>query len=314
MNKTAFVFPGQGSQSVGMLDDLTAYAEVNACIQTANQVLNVDLLQMINQGPAEQLNQTQWTQPALLAVSVGIFRAVQARGDFTISLMAGHSLGEYSALVCAGALSYEAALELVYKRGLYMQEAVPAGTGSMAAILGLDADSIEQACQQAQSATGTTVSPANYNSAGQIVIAGEREAVAKASQLCVDAGAKKVMPLAVSVPSHCELMRPAADKLAVDLAAITWQAPQIPVLHNVDVQSHDDADLMQSLLSQQLYSPVLWTQTMEALQQADIDLVAECGPGKVLSGLFKRFDRSLQVVPMLNSKGIESFFTAATSR
>ncbi len=307
MNKTAFVFPGQGSQSVGMLDGLTAYAEIAECVQTANQVLNVDLLKMINEGPAEQLNQTQWTQPALLTVSVGIFKALQARKEFDVALMAGHSLGEYSALVCAGALPLEVAIELVYKRGLYMQEAVPAGTGSMAAVLGLESMSIEQACQQAQISIGTTVSPANYNSPGQIVIAGETKAVAEASQLCVDAGAKKVIPLAVSVPSHCELMRPAAEKLAADLAKIDIQPTQIPVLHNVDVQAHDDAGEIKSLLEQQLYSPVRWTQTMELLQQADIKIVAECGPGKVLSGLFKRFDRSLQVMPMLNDKGIESF-------
>ena len=295
-----------------MLDDLTTYAEVNHCLQTANQVLNVDLLNMINQGPAEQLNQTQWTQPALLAVSVGIFKAVQASKEMDVTLMAGHSLGEYSALVCAGALDFEVALDLVYKRGLYMQAAVPAGTGSMAAVLGLDSESIEQACLQAHQSTGKTVSPAKYNSPGQIVIAGESEAVAKASQLCVEAGAKKVMPLAVSVPSHCELMRPAAEKLAVDLAEIDIKQGHTPVIHNVDVQTHHQVNTIKSLLEQQLYSPVRWTQTMEKLQQAGIETVAECGPGKVLSGLFKRFDRSLQVISLLNDKGIESFL--ATQR
>lgn len=307
MKKIAFVFPGQGSQSVGMLEGLTTYAEINQSLATANRVLDVDLLQMINQGPAAELNQTQWTQPALLAVSVGIFRAIQARKEIDVALMAGHSLGEYSALVCAGALSFEAALELVYKRGLYMQEAVPAGTGSMAAVLGLEPADVEQACQQAQQTSGNTVSPANYNSPGQIVIAGEREAVAKASQLCVEAGAKKVMPLAVSVPSHCELMHPAAEKLAADLAGIEMQSPEVPVLHNVDVQSHNDTAAIKAVLEQQLYSPVRWTQTMQAFQQADVTTVAECGPGKVLSGLFKRFDRSLQITPLMNEKGVESF-------
>lgn len=307
MNKLALVFPGQGSQSVGMLAGLTAFTEINQCMQTANQVLNIDLIKMINEGPAEQLNQTQWTQPALLALSVGLFKAVQARKEFEVTVMAGHSLGEYSALVCAGAVTFESALELVYKRGLYMQEAVPAGTGSMAAVLGLEADVIEQICQQARQDTDEAVSPANYNSPGQIVIAGAVNAVAKASQLCVDAGAKKVIPLTVSVPSHCELMRPAAEKLANELEKITIQKPKIKVLHNVDVQSHDDTDSIKSLLQQQLYSPVRWTQTMETMQQMGIEVVAECGPGKVLSGLFKRFDRNLKVLPLLNEKSIEAF-------
>lgn len=310
MNKIAFVFPGQGSQSVGMLDDLTAYEEVKSSVQKANQILNVDLLKMVNEGPAEDLNQTQWTQPALLAVSVGLFNALKPRKDFNVALMAGHSLGEYSALVCSGALDFETAIKLVNKRGLYMQEAVPAGTGSMAAVLGLDADVIEQACLQAQKETGSTVSPANYNSPGQIVIAGEASAVAMACELCEDSGAKRVMPLAVSVPSHCELMKPAAEQLARELASINLQTPKTPVLHNVDVQSHDDADEIRSLLAQQLYLPVRWTQTMQVLQQAQIDTVVECGPGKVLSGLFKRFDRNLQVIPTLNDKGIQSFIAA----
>ncbi len=310
MKKLAFVFPGQGSQSVGMLDGLTAYAEIADCLQIANQVLNIDLHKMINEGPVEQLNQTQWTQPALLAVSVGIFSALRARKEFDVVMMAGHSLGEYSALVCAGAMSFETGLELVHKRGLYMQKAVPVGIGSMAAILGLEADAIEQACDQAQLSTGTTVSPANYNSPGQIVIAGASKAVVAASQLCADAGAKKVMPLAVSVPSHCELMRPAAEKLAHILETVKLKKPVIPVLHNADVKSHDDEGEIKSLLQQQLYSPVLWTQTMKALQQAGVETVIECGPGKVLSGLFKRFDRSMLTVPMLNEKGIKSFIDA----
>lgn len=183
----------------------------------------------------------------------------------------------------------------------------------MAAVLGLESEVIEQACQQAQQSTGTTVSPANYNSPGQIVIAGESQAVAKASHLCVEAGAKKVMPLAVSVPSHCELMRPAAEKLAADLAAIDIQPSQIPVIHNVDAEVHKDVSTIKALLEQQLYSPVRWTQTMLALQIAGIQTVAECGPGKVLSGLLKRFDRNIQVVPLLNDKGIESFLTTNES-
>ena len=300
MKKIALVFPGQGSQSVGMLEPLAEFPAVQACVKIANDVLGVDLVSMINDGPTETLNQTQWTQPALLAVSVGIYQTITAQQSLEIPVMAGHSLGEYSALVCAGALSLEEAIGLVHKRGQYMQQAVPAGTGAMAAVLGLDEDSIEQACQ----AAGGSVSPANFNSPGQIVIAGAAEAVEKAGQLCVDAGAKKVMPLAVSVPSHCDLMRPAAEQLAVDLAAVNWQQPDTTILHNVDVKSHTDAAGLQQALVAQLYSPVRWTQTMQAMQDLGVEAVAECGPGKVLSGLFKRFDRSLSVTPLLNSKGI----------
>ncbi len=303
MNKIAFVFPGQGSQSVGMLDGLSDYAEVTDCLKTANQVLGVDLLQMINQGPAEDLNQTQWTQPTLLATSVGIFKALQAHKEFSVDVMAGHSLGEYSALVCAGALSLESAIELVHKRGLYMQDAVPAGTGSMAAVLGLDAEVIEAACSQSSG----KVSPANYNSPGQIVIAGEAAAVAEAGQRCVEAGAKKVMPLAVSVPSHCELMKPAAERLFNDLSKLEITSPKVPVLHNVDVKFHTDQQQIKHVLQQQLFAPVRWTQTMETIQSMGIEVVAECGPGKVLSGLFKRFDRSIQTIPLLNAKGMQTF-------
>jgi len=306
MKNTAFVFPGQGSQSVGMLKGLSAYAEIDECLQIANQVLNIDLIKIIDEDLEGQLNQTQWTQPALLAVSVGIFQTLKSRRELDISLMAGHSLGEYSALVCAGSLSLDVAIELVHKRGLYMQKAVPAGTGSMAAVLGLEADIVEQICQQVQQSTTQTVSPANYNSPGQIVIAGANAAVATASQLCVDAGAKKVMSLDVSVPSHCELMRTAAEQLSVELTSVDIRPPQVPILHNVDVGAHDDPEVIKTLLVEQLYSPVCWAQTMQAIQQKGIEVVAECGPGKVLSGLFKRFDRSVKVIPLLNEKGIES--------
>lgn len=305
MKKLAFVFPGQGSQSVGMLDALSDYAEVQAHVQVAKEVLGVDLLTMINEGPADKLNQTQWTQPALLATSVGIYKAIMERKEVQAEVFAGHSLGEYSALVCAGSLDFETAVKLVHKRGLYMQEAVPTGTGSMAAVLGLDAKIIEQVCDQANG----LVSPANYNSPGQIVIAGESKAVDEASVLCVEAGAKKVMPLAVSVPSHCELMKPAATKLALDLESINMAQSSVPVLHNVDVKNHDDTDSMKAMLRQQLYAPVRWTQTMKKFQEMGIEQVVECGPGKVLSGLFKRFDRSLTVTPLLNAKGIESLIS-----
>lgn len=307
MNKVAFVFPGQGSQSVGMLDELIIYPEVAESFMIANEVLHIDLLDMVNNGPVDELNKTQWTQPALLAASVGLFHAVQARKSMTVDIMAGHSLGEYSALVCAGSLSFEAAVSLVHKRGLFMQESVPSGTGSMAAVLGLDAELVEDACSRAHQLTAGLVSPANYNSPEQIVIAGEVNAVLKASELCIDAGAKKVMPLAVSVPSHCELMRSAAEKLGQELNQTQLNAPNLPILHNVDVSSHSDEQTIKALLQQQLYLPVKWTQTMAAIQDMAVVNVVECGPGKVLSGLFKRFNRQLNLLPLNTVKGIDKF-------
>lgn len=301
MTKTAFVFPGQGSQSVGMLDALADYTEITTLFEQANDVLGQDLLAMVNSGPSEDLNQTQWTQPALLAASVGVFQVIDARTELKIDVMAGHSLGEYSALVCAGVISFEQAVKLVHLRGQYMQQAVPVGSGSMAAVLGLEPAVVESACAEVDG----VVSAANYNSPGQIVIAGERAAVAEASELCSEKGAKKVMPLAVSVPSHCALMKPAADKLSEDLNAINWQQSKTDVIHNYDVGVHQDIESIKQALKAQLYSPVRWTETMQKLQQMSVTTVAECGPGKVLSGLFKRFDRNLTVVPLMNTKGVE---------
>ncbi len=298
--KIAFVFPGQGSQSVGMLDVVSKYPQVNRLFDQANDVLGQNLLQMVNEGPAELLNQTQWTQPALLIASVAIFQVIQQRFHIKIDIMAGHSLGEYSALVCAGVLDFSEAVRLVHLRGQFMQQAVPVGTGSMAAVLGLSTHEVKMAC----SMVNGVVSPANDNAPGQIVISGEKFAVEAASALCQEKGAK-VIPLAVSVPSHCELMRPAAERLGEELKRVQWHQARIPVLHNYDVQSHQDIDAIQAALKAQLYSPVRWTETMQTMQSSTIDTVAECGPGKVLSGLFKRFDRSLNVIPLFNDKGIE---------
>ncbi len=305
MTKTAFVFPGQGSQSAGMLDALTNYSEITTLFEQANDVLGQDLLAMVNKGPADDLNQTQWTQPALLATSVGIYQAVSNRCDLHVDVLAGHSLGEYSALVCAGVMSFEQAVKLVHLRGQYMQQAVPTGTGSMAAVLGLEPADVEAACSEAQTQMTGVVSAANYNSPGQIVIAGEKAAVEAASTLCVEKGAKKVMPLAVSVPSHCALMKTAAEQLSEDLHNIDWQEAKIDVIHNFDVSVHNDEDAIKHALMAQLFSPVRWTETMQKLQQMSVEAVAECGPGKVLSGLFKRFDRSLAIIPLMNTKGVE---------
>ena len=301
MPKTALIFPGQGSQSVGMLTDLAdTYATVKAHFEQASAILDKDLLALVTEGPEEELNQTQWTQPALLTASVATFDVIKDKIPTDV-IMAGHSLGEYSALVCAGKLTFEDAVSLVHKRGQYMQDAVPAGTGAMAAVIGMDAAALEEVCQQA-SAQGV-VSPANYNSAAQIVIAGSKEGVEQASTLAAEAGAK-VIPLAVSVPSHCALMDPAAEKLAQDLETVSFNTTATQVIHNVDVQSHATSEAIRQALVAQLSSPVRWADTMTYFQQQDVAVVAECGPGKVLSGLYKRFDRGTSVIPLSNQKGI----------
>lgn len=240
----------------------------------------------MQQGPAEELNKTWQTQPALLAASVAIFRVWQQQGGKAPALMAGHSTGEYSALVCAGVLDFKAAIRLVELRGKLMQEAVPEGTGAMYAIIGLDNDAIAKACEE--SAQGQVVSPVNFNSPGQVVIAGNKEAVERAGAACKAAGAKRALPLPVSVPSHCALMKPAADKLAVALQDITFNAPQVPVVNNVDVRTENDPEAIRSALVRQLYSPVCWTESVEFIAAQGVTSLLEVGPGKVLTGLTKR--------------------------
>ncbi|CAI0727383.1 Malonyl CoA-acyl carrier protein transacylase [Serratia quinivorans] len=287
MTQFAFVFPGQGSQTLGMLADLaTQYPIVEATFSEASSVLGYDLWQLVQQGPAEELNKTWQTQPALLAASVAIFRVWQQQGGKTPAIMAGHSLGEYSALVCAGVLDFQAAIRLVELRGKLMQEAVPEGTGAMSAIIGLDNAAIAKACEE--SAQGQVVSPVNFNSPGQVVIAGNKEAVERAGAACKAAGAKRALPLPVSVPSHCALMKPAADKLAVALQEITFNAPQVPVVNNVDVSTETDPEAIRSALVRQLYSPVRWTESVEFMAAQGVTLLLEVGPGKVLTGLTKR--------------------------
>ncbi|CAI0913454.1 ACP S-malonyltransferase [Serratia quinivorans] len=287
MTQFAFVFPGQGSQTLGMLADLAAqYPIVEATFSEASSVLGYDLWQLVQQGPAEELNKTWQTQPALLAASVAIFRVWQQQGGKMPAIMAGHSLGEYSALVCAGVLDFQAAIRLVELRGKLMQEAVPEGTGAMSAIIGLDNAAIAKACEE--SAQGQVVSPVNFNSPGQVVIAGNKEAVERAGAACKAAGAKRALPLPVSVPSHCALMKPAADKLAVALQEITFNAPQVPVVNNVDVRTETDPEAIRSALVRQLYSPVRWTESVEFMAAQGVTLLLEVGPGKVLTGLTKR--------------------------
>ncbi len=292
MENFAFVFPGQGSQAVGMLADLAeGYPVVTETFREASEVLGYDLWQLVQQGPAETLNETDKTQPALLSASVALYRAWQAAGKAAPSVMAGHSLGEYSALVCAGVLKFTDAVKLVELRGQLMQQAVPAGTGAMFAIIGLDNDAIAKACED--SAEGAVVSPVNYNSPGQVVIAGEKNTVERAAAACKAAGAKMAVALPVSVPSHCALMKPAADKLATALGDIEFSQPQIPVINNADVAQPQDAADIRDALVRQLYSPVRWTETVEAMAAMGVTELYEVGPGKVLTGLCKRINKSL---------------------
>lgn len=287
MTQFAMVFPGQGSQTVGMLAELAAeHPLVEQTFAEASDALGYDLWQLVQQGPAEELNKTWQTQPALLAASVAIFRVWQEKGGKAPSMLAGHSLGEYSALVCAGVIAFADAIKLVELRGKLMQEAVPEGTGAMQAIIGLDNASIVKACEE--SAQGQVVSPVNFNSPGQVVIAGNKEAVERAGAACKAAGAKRALPLPVSVPSHCALMKPAADKLAEALLQLTFNAPQFPVVNNVDVQCETSGEAIRSALVRQLYSPVRWTECVEFMARQGVTSLLEAGPGKVLTGLTKR--------------------------
>ena len=289
----AFVFPGQGSQSVGMLAELAAaHGEVKAAFDEASQGAGVDLWTMSQQGSEEELNSTQNTQPALLAASVAVWRVWQKLGGAQPAQMSGHSLGEYSALVCAGALSLHDAAALVAERGRLMQAAVPAGVGAMAAILGGDDAQIAAVCEEV--AQGQVVSPANFNSPGQLVIAGHAEAVDRALARLAELGVKKAVKLAVSVPSHCALMRDAAEKLDERMATIAWQLPAIPVVQNAVAKSFDTIADIRGALQQQLYMPVRWTECVQALVAGGATRMVEAGPGKVLAGLIKRVDKSVE--------------------
>lgn len=295
MSKTAIVFPGQGSQTLGMLSDIASeHAIVQETFAQASNVLGYDLWALVQDGPGEDLNRTDRTQPALLAASVAIWRVWNEQNGKQPEFLAGHSLGEYSALVCAGAIAFEDAIKLVELRGQYMLEAVPEGTGSMAAIIGLDDDAIAKACEDA--AQDQVVSPVNFNSPGQVVIAGHKEAVERASALCKEAGAKRALPLAVSVPSHCSLMSPAAEKLAAQLETIDVKSPVLKVINNVDVAIESDPVAIKDALKRQLFSPVRWSETVQFFAANDVSLQIEVGPGKVLSGLAKRIDKSVSGV------------------
>ena len=306
MKKFAMVFPGQGSQTVGMLAELAGdYPIVQETFKQASEVLGYDLWQLVQEGPAEELNKTWQTQPALLTASVAVYRVWQQKYPaLKPEVMAGHSLGEYSALVCAGVLDFQDAVKLVELRGKLMQQAVPEGTGAMYAIIGLDNDAIINACKQAEQ--GEVVSAVNFNSPGQVVIAGAKAAVERAAALCKEAGAKRALPLAVSVPSHCALMKPAADQLSVSLESITLKETGVSVLNNVDVKNEIEADAIRNALVRQLYSPVRWTETVEKMAQNGVEVLVEIGPGKVLNGLTKRIVDSLQAVSVNDVKSLDS--------
>ena len=306
MKKFAMVFPGQGSQTVGMLAELAGdYPIVQETFKQASEVLGYDLWQLVQEGPAEELNKTWQTQPALLTASVAVYRVWQQKYPaLKPEVMAGHSLGEYSALVCAGVLDFQDAVKLVELRGKLMQQAVPEGTVAMYAIIGLDNDAIINACKQAEQ--GEVVSAVNFNSPGQVVIAGAKAAVERAAALCKEAGAKRALPLAVSVPSHCALMKPAADQLSVSLESITLKEAGVSVLNNVDVKSEIEADAIRNALVRQLYSPVRWTETVEKMAQNGVEVLIEIGPGKVLNGLTKRIVDSLQAVSVNDVKSLDS--------
>ena len=306
MKKFAMVFPGQGSQTVGMLAELASdYPIVQETFKQASEVLGYDLWQLVQEGPAEELNKTWQTQPALLTASVAVYRVWQQKyPELKPEVMAGHSLGEYSALVCAGVLDFQDAVKLVELRGKLMQQAVPEGTGAMYAIIGLDNDAIISACKQAEQ--GEVVSAVNFNSPGQVVIAGAKAAVERAAALCKEAGAKRALPLAVSVPSHCALMKPAADQLSVSLESITLKEASVSVLNNVDVKNEIEADAIRNALVRQLYSPVRWTETVEKMAQNGVEVLVEVGPGKVLNGLTKRIVDSLQAISVNDVKSLDS--------
>jgi [acyl-carrier-protein] S-malonyltransferase len=293
MKTYAFVFPGQGSQSVGMLDAWGDEPAVAQTLREASDALGEDLRRLIAEGPKEALELTTNTQPVMLTAGIACLRAWQARTGSMPVAVAGHSLGEYTALVAAGVLSLAEALPLVRLRAQAMQEAVPVGVGAMAAILGLDADAVRQGCEEAAAATGEVVSAANFNDPKQTVIAGNKAAVDKACEILKAKGAKRALPLAVSAPFHCALMKPAAERLREKLAAVELKAPAIPVVNNIDVAIETDAQRIRDALYRQAFGPVRWVEVIGRLKAQGVAGIVECGPGKVLAGMVKRIEPEL---------------------
>ncbi len=304
-NGLAFVFPGQGSQYVGMLSDLAEDFPIVADVfSEASTELGYDLLPVCLNGPEERLNQTEYTQPALLTAGYAIWRIWQEQGGLRPEFMAGHSLGEYTALVCAGVLDFTDAVGLMAERGRFMQEAVPRGAGSMAAVSGLDDAAVIDVC--ARAAQDEVVSAANFNFPGQVVIAGTAGAVERAGILAKEAGARRVTPLAVSVPSHCRLMAPAADRLQRRVNEITFTPANIPVVQNTDARARTDPDDIRQALVLQLHRSVMWSKSIAEIQQHGISTMIECGPGKVLSGLIRRISKDITCISISDTESLNS--------
>jgi [acyl-carrier-protein] S-malonyltransferase len=309
MSKLAFVFPGQGSQKIGMLAELAAqYSEIEETFNEASDTLGYDVWKMIQSGSQDDINLTERTQPILLASSVAIWRLWNAKGGSKPAQMAGHSLGEWSALVCSGVVNFADGLNIVRARGQYMQQAVPVGEGAMAAIIGLDDSIIIDACKNA--AAAEVVDAVNYNAPGQVVIAGSVAAVNRAIEICKQAGAKRALPLPVSAPFHTSLMKPAADQLAEIVNSVTFRRPTVSIVHNVHAREENNPDTIKSLMLEQIYSPVKWVDCVVQLKQNGAQVLIECGPGKVLSGLAKRIDRDLQAMATDSSADFDAALTA----
>jgi [acyl-carrier-protein] S-malonyltransferase len=304
MSTFAFFFPGQGSQSVGMMQGLEAHAIIKQTFDEATAVLSVDFWKMATEAN-DEINLTENTQPIMLTAGVATWRVYQALGGQLPTAMAGHSLGEYTALVAANAISFADALPLVKFRAQVMQQAVPEGQGAMAAILGLDDETVRAVC--AEAAQGQVVQAVNFNSPGQVVIAGDKAAVERGMELAKAKGAKRALPLPVSVPSHCDLMKPAAEKLREYLQNVDVQAPVVPVLHNADVAAYSDAAQIKDALVRQLHNPVRWVETVQQLAAQDVLAAAECGPGKVLAGLAKRIVADMTCVALVNDESVQAF-------
>jgi len=304
--KFAFVFPGQGSQSVGMMNGYTDLPIVQETFQEASDILKQNFWSMVNNGPADDLNLTINTQPLMLTAGVAVYRAWNSLEGGKPALLAGHSLGEYTALVAAETLSFTDALSLVRFRAQAMQQAVPEGVGGMAAILGLDDEIIETICHDiTNQGKGESLEPANFNSPGQVVIAGHRNAILQGIEMAKSKGAKRAIMLPMSIPSHCSLMQPAAGSIQQQLEHVILRSPKIPILHNADVKPHPGTAAIKKILVQQLISPVRWVETIRAFAAAGITHVVECGPGKVLAGLNKRIDQNLQQLSLSDSEAIK---------
>jgi [acyl-carrier-protein] S-malonyltransferase len=304
--KIAFIFPGQGSQSIGMMKDYVELPSIRKTFDEATDILKQDLWSLVNDGPEETLNLTLNTQPVMLTADIAVYRAWQQAGGSNPGLLAGHSLGEYAALVAADSLSFADALKLVRYRAEVMQESVPDGIGGMAAIVGLNDDVVAAVCSEViRDMPDLLLEPANFNAPGQVVIAGHKSAVMQGITLAKQKGAKLTVLLPMSIPSHCALMRSAAEKFFLLLEQISLQPPQIPVLHNVDVQQHSEVATIRQILMQQLYSPVRWTETIQSMAAQGVTHIVECGPGKVLSGLNRRIDKNLNSIALNQASALK---------